>query len=313
MNNAFDLAIHGPDALVAGHGLGRSTNPLYLYDQPAEGLAELESAFGKLVRERKLDASIRMLAERVPHRRRVDLALEAGGGAAGVQFHGLSAVAVGGLPRDRLLPVMGEWMPPDKYAGCWRRVWVEVRDGVLASTRRIGDVYVDMARLMAVDADALGAWDDEESQDGKADIVFWGRDAVAVAEDVGAPAVKDGLQSEVFGWADLPFDDAFALGKRLDALHGGERRFAFDFRPHTHHWQVMHDVRATRTQSGVLDLAGARLCMFMTTWGDGEFPVEVDLDAAGELLRVRIDVGCDAIVERQRAFEKEWFGEEAEQ
>jgi hypothetical protein len=309
-NSALDLAIRGPDALAAGLAFGRSSNPLYLYDQPSDGLHELELAFGNLVRERKLNASLETLAERVPHRRRVDLALATGGGAGVVQFHGMSAVAVGDSPGDRLLPILGEWMPSGPYAGCWRRVWIELRDGAVANTRRIGDVYVDEARLMAVDADALGAWDDDKTQDGKADIVFWGRDAVAVAEDIGAPAVEDGGQSEVFGWTELPFDDALALARRIDALHGGERKFAFDFRPHTHHWQVMRDVRATPTQSGVLDLGGARLCMFMTTWGDGAFPVDVDFDAAGQILRVRIEVGCDEIVNRQRALEKQWFGGE---
>jgi hypothetical protein len=239
----------------------------------------------------------------------VDLALATGGGAGAVQFHGVSAVAVGGVPRDRLCPIMGEWMPAGPDDGRWRRIWIELHDGPVANTRRIGNVYVDEARFMAVDADALGAWDDLKTQDGKADIVFWGRDAAWVAQDFGALPVENGGQSEVFGWTDRPFDDALALARRVDAIHGGERKFAFDFRPHTHHWQVMRDVRATPTQSGVLDLGDARLCMFMTTWGDGAFPVEIDVDAAGQVLRVRIEVGCDETVSTQRAFEKHWFGE----
>lgn len=71
---------------------------------------------------------------------------------------------------------------------------------------------------------------------------------------------------------------ARALARRSLALIYGraecpacQRRFALDFRPHTHQWQVMRDVRATRTESGVIDLAGGSLCMFMTTWGDGGF------------------------------------------
>jgi hypothetical protein len=311
-NSALDLEIRGPDALAAGLAFDCSRHPLYLYDRPGEALQDLQLASRNLVRERKLDASLEVLPERVPHRRRVDLAMAHGGGAGAVQFYGLSAVAVGGVPRDRLLPILGEWMPSGPYMGCWRRVSIELRDGVVANTRSIGDVFVEAARFMAVDADALGAWDDDKTQDGEADIVFWGRDAALVAEELGAPAVEDGGQSDVLGWTNLPLDDALDLARRIDAIHAGERKFAFDFRPHTHHWQVMRDVRATSTQSGVLDLAGARLCMFMTTWGDGAFPVEIDRDAAGQILRVRIEVGCKEIVDRQRALEKEWFGEEAD-
>jgi len=46
--------------------------------------------------------------------------------------------------------------------------------------------------------------------------------------------------------------------------------------------------------------------MFMTTWGDGAFPVEVDLDATGQVVQVRLDLGCDEIVQRQRELEERW-------
>ena len=71
----------------------------------------------------------------------------------------------------------------------------------------------------------------------------------------------------------------------------------------------MRDVRASSTESGVLELQGAELCMFMTSWGDGAFPIEADLDAGGRAIRVRIEVGSDEIVERQREMEELWFGE----
>jgi len=302
-NSALDLVIRGPDALVAGQAFDRSTHPLYLFDQPRDDLPALELAFDNLVRERKLNASLEVLAERISHRRRVELALVMSGGAGAVEFHRVPAVAVGSVPDDRVFPIFGEWMPSGPDDGRWRRVWIELREGAVASTRRIGEVYIDEARFMAVDADALAAWDDLNTWDGKADIVFWGRDAALVARDIGANPVDDGVGAEVFGWTDLPLQEALGLTRRIDAIHTGEHRFAFDFRPHTHHWQVMRDVRATMTQSGVLDLAGARLCMFMTTWGDGVFPVEVDLDVRRQILRVRIEVGCDETVNTQRAFE----------
>jgi hypothetical protein len=239
----------------------------------------------------------------------VDLVLEAGHGAGAVEFHGLWAVALSGFPRDRLLPVMGERMPAGPDEGRWRRVWIVVGEGEVVNTRRIGHVLVDEARLMAIDADALAAWDDRNSRDGKADLVFWGRDAAAVAAEVGGSPIQSNSGAELFGWVDLPFDDARERAQRVGALRSDDRKFAFDFRPHTHHWQVMRDVRATRTESGMLDLAGARLCMFMTMWGDGAFPVEADFDAVGQIVRLRIEIGCDETVARMHDMEERWFGQ----
>jgi len=62
----------------------------------------------------------------------------------------------------------------------------------------------------------------------------------------------------------------------------------------------MRDVRATRMESGVNDLAGGSLCMFMTTWGNGGFPVEADLGADRQIIRLRIETGCAELVARQR-------------
>jgi len=55
----------------------------------------------------------------------------------------------------------------------------------------------------------------------------------------------------------------------------------------------MRDVRATPTGSGTLKLAESYLCMFMTTWGDGRFPITVNTDANGQLLRLTIEFGYD--------------------
>jgi hypothetical protein len=68
-------------------------------------------------------------------------------------------------------------------------------------------------------------------------------------------------------------------------------------------YQVMREVRGSITESGTLKVAGSLLCGFMTSWGDGFFPVERELDAEGRLVRVRIELGCEAIVDRQRKFE----------
>ena len=88
----------------------------------------------------------------------------------------------------------------------------------------------------------------------------------------------------------------------------GEYKFALDFRPHSHHYHVMERVRGSATESGTIETGGAILCGFMTSWGDGIFPVEPDLDAEGRLVRLRVELGCNAIVARQRRFEEWWWG-----
>jgi hypothetical protein len=60
------------------------------------------------------------------------------------------------------------------------------------------------------------------------------------------------------------------------------------FRPHSHHWQVMRQVRASEFEAGSVDIGDARLLGAMTTWGDGYFPVSADLDASGALVAVRV-------------------------
>src|SRR5207245_7980505 len=81
-----------------------------------------------------------------------------------------------------------------------------------------------------------------------------------------------------------------------------------DFRPHSHHFLIMKQVRETDTESGTIEVGGAKMCGFMTSWGDGFYPIYRDLDEQGQLVRVRIDLGNDQIVERQRKFEEWHFG-----
>ncbi|MHB8874906.1 MAG: hypothetical protein ACYC8T_14555 [Myxococcaceae bacterium] len=302
-NAAVDLEVQGPDALEAGRALDVSNHPLFIYDQPLAGLEKIKRAFDSLIRERELDATLHVAQARIPHRRRVDLALECSVGI--VDFHGMWAGAIAGVPRDKSLHVLGERMPPGPDAGRWRRVWISLREDV-ASERspRLGHVLVDEARLMVVDADALGSWDDHNSLDGMGDIVFWGADAAWVARELGANEIRLPGEDGLFGWTDLPLDDAIERGERVEAYRAAGRRFAFDFRPHTHHWQVMRDVRAAPTESGVLRVGGADLCVFMTSWGDGAFPIEVDLDCDGRPVRLRVELGTEEIVQRQRSLEE---------
>ena len=122
----------------------------------------------------------------------------------------------------------------------------------------------------------------------------WKGRAEALARAVDAPRLSDGE----FGWVDRPVDDIIALGTKAEETKA-ERGWllATDFRPHTHHFLVLAQARASNTGSGELELAGGRTCMFFTSWGDGVFPVFADRDAAGNLLRIRVQLETDGSVE----------------
>lgn len=259
----------------------------------------MQAAFAKTVEERALNASLIPLARRVPHRQRVELAL-ADGGAGEAFFFGLAAAVVTGSPVDRSIRIVSEPMPEDgDDRGRWRRVRIECRPELaVATTVPVTHVFVESAGILVADVDALPRWNDEPA-DGMADFVFWGRDAEEVARRTGAPLLENGQ----YGWKDLPIDEAVERGERVEELRGGTLRFATDFRPHTHHYFAMEQVREGHTESGVVTVGGAKMCVFMTTWGDGAFLVTRDLASDGALVRVTIDLGTEEIVARQRSLE----------
>jgi hypothetical protein len=289
-NDAVDLEIVGADAEAVGRALDRQWNPRFLFDIPRSGVHEATARVDELARAQGLDASVRVLGGRVTHRRRINLALEAGGGAGEVQFHGIWSAVLGGLPPGALR-VVGERMPDDHVeAGRLRRITILVRDGRPARSERFGHAMVDWGCLLLIDAEALTLWKADEPLDGKADLVFWGRDAELIAKQLPAPR----LDEKQFGWRDLPLPEAEA---RCAAVHqaraAARATFATDLRPHSHRYQLMEQVRAGGTESGVLQLGAAKACGFTTTWGDGIFEVHRELDDAGRLLRVRIELGTD--------------------
>ncbi len=280
-NDSVDLRIEGPDAEAAGKAFHRQWHPGYLYDIPRDALPSLEASFRRHVLSHHWKAHLVILPERVSHLHRVELALQQGQGAGYVQVSGLGCIAVGEVLQDRVFEIVGERKEP----GRWRSVSIEHRPGVpVAKTEVLGQVMVDRARLLVADVDALGSWVHETSLDGKADLVFWGADAAKAAEKLQAPLVPEG----VHGWLDLSVEEAEIRGEKLAGLD-----LTVDFRPHSHHWQLMAQVRASETESGTLEVGGARMCGFMTTWGDGMFPVVRELGPGGELVRVRIELSND--------------------
>jgi hypothetical protein len=70
---------------------------------------------------------------------------------------------------------------PEQYK--WKRVVAKCNtQASISRSEKVGNVAVDHAWLLIADFDALGAWHHEDSLDGLADFVFWGRDAKSSAE-----------------------------------------------------------------------------------------------------------------------------------
>ena len=297
-NNSEDFRIDGPDAEKSGRTLELQWNPLYLYDIPAHAIANVRNSFENLKTENGWQATLSSVKPRIAHRDRVDHAIQFGKGAGEVQFHGMSAVAVNILPQERPLSVVGFRMEGDEYAKSWREVHLLVRpDSRPARTNMVGVVAVDKARLMFVDADVLGLWQHEEPIDGMADFVFWGRDAQIAADKLRAEQLGDCQ----YGWKDVPVMDAVELGTAVEEFRDeADLKFATDFRPHSHHYYAMELVRNSSTESGVVELGDTRACAFMTTWGDGFFPVFNDLDEQGRTVRLRIELGNERSLANMR-------------
>jgi hypothetical protein len=306
-NSQADFGLVGADAERAGVAFDHQADPLYLCDIPQHGWARFRRKFNRFVRERGFDARLVRLKERLTHRARVTRAVQRGG-AGGVQYQGIWAAAAGGVPTEGPLRVLGERRTEEPFAGRWHQVWLECRPGGrVARSEKVYDVMVDEARLLFGDADALGAWRHDEPLDGRADFVFWGADAARAARRLRAPALPG--EEGTFGWLDLPTAEAQRHGARVTGLR--ERtgwRFAVGSWPHSHHWQVMRQVRASPTDSGTVEVGGAQLCGFMTSWGDGLYPVFRDLDRAGRLVRLRVELGGPETVRRMQPVEERWFG-----
>ena len=296
-NEGCDFRIDGPDAEECGRHWNRHWHPLFHFDIPRRGLDEVRAAFEAFAKEHGYDAKLTKLRAKVTHRQRIADALEYGKGVGQVFFQGLEGFALSGLPTDSTMRVVGERMGgrDSDLKDRWRWVDLEVRPGrKVASSERAGQVFVDRARLMFADVDALGAWRHDEPADGLADLVFWGRDAALAAAEAKAPEVANPGGNSMFGWENLPDAEARRKGGIVWQLkQKNQWMMALDYRPHSQHWEVMRQVRASETESGTIEVGGATMCGFMTSWGDGLFPVVVERDARGEVVRVRLQLGDD--------------------
>lgn len=145
-NTALDLRLEGKDAEAAGRALARQWHPRFLYDVPARHLDSTTQALAAL----GLDVRVTRGA-RIPHRTRVAHALDFGTGAGVVPFHGVPALAIGGLPPAQPLAVTGERLGAGDDR--WREVTLEIAPAAkVVRSLPVGEVGVDQARLMFVDA-----------------------------------------------------------------------------------------------------------------------------------------------------------------
>ena len=207
------------------------------------------------------------------------------------------AIIVVDVPPDRPLAVVGQRLGNGRFKANWDHVSVVLDDGVIASTRKLGEAGVDFARLILMDAAALDHWRHEDSLDGRADFVFWGRDAGTLAKVMRAPASDEG-----HGWTDLPVAEAEAKADQAARLKAANHwLLATDLRPHSHHFHALAAARASARGAGTIEVGGAQVLLFFTSWGDGVFPVFVDSDANNRPVRIRVQLSTPASNAAMRA------------
>jgi hypothetical protein len=221
------------------------------------------------------------------------------------------------VPSDRPLAVVGTRVGKGRFADCWDHVSVELADRLdapelrersdarreavdsgaprsvpghreVTHARKLGEAAVDFARLICMDRAAIDHWQHEDSLDQLADFVFWGRDDAALARALGARRLPGG---DGYGWINLPMAEAEAKADRAAQLKSENKwLLATDLRPHSHHFDALAAARASPSGAGVLEVGGARVLLFFTSWGDGVFPVYLDLDQDDRPVRIRIQL-----------------------
>ena len=196
------------------------------------------------------------------------------------------AIVTCDVPSDRALRVLGAPVGKGRFKDCWDHVAVSIGGGEIVSSKKLGEAGVDFARLVCMDHAALDAWQHEDSLDGKADVVFWGRDDRMLAHAMNAPRTEEG-----YGWMNLPVAAAEAKSDELARKKAVNKWLvAIDVRPHSHHYYALAAARQSPDQAGMLDIAGTRMMLLFTSWGDGVFPVYLDLDHDDRPIQVRIQL-----------------------
>lgn len=200
------------------------------------------------------------------------------------------AIVKAQVPANRELRVVGERVGRGRFADCWDHVAVVLGDGEVHGSKKLGEAGVDFARLVCMDHGALDAWQHDDSLDGLADVMFWGRDEKKLAAATRAPRTREG-----YGWTDLPVAEAEAKILECERIKAQNKwLLATDFRPHSHHFHALAAARENPNGAGALELGDARILLFFTSWGDGVYPIYLDTDGDDRPLQIRIQLATEA-------------------
>jgi hypothetical protein len=195
------------------------------------------------------------------------------------------------VPSDRALPVIGTRVGKGRFADCWDHVAIVLTGrshAGIARAVKLGKAAVDFARLIVMDRAAIDHWQHEDSLDQRADFVFWGRDEAQLAKALGARRLPS---ADGHGFTDLPMLEAEAMADRAAELKAAHKwLLATELRPHSHHFDALAAARASPTGAGVLEVGGARVLLFFTSWGEGVYPVYLDLDHDEQSVQIRIQL-----------------------
>ena len=190
------------------------------------------------------------------------------------------------VPAKAKLPVIGRRVGAGRFSDSWDYVAVRLSPESVAHTRKLGEAGVDFARLMIIDHGALDAWVHEDSLDGMADLMFWGRDAALAARRITAPPTKEG-----YGWTNLTVAAATAKWEQLERVKAENHwLLASDLRPHSHHFHALAEARASKRGVGTVAVGGAHALLFFTSWGDGVFPIYLDSDVDDRPVQIRVQL-----------------------
>ncbi len=293
-----DYRIVGPDAAAAAAEWGIPGEDI-VFDRPET----FGVRWGEFCQEHGLHAEIETLPRQMTHAERV--AAIANGPGVGVAYYDLILVPViSGLPTDRPLQVTGRVFEDGEFAGRFRSVAIEVSDAAIVRKHALRGPYVDKGMFMCVDSSAIAEFKARQSRDGRADFVFWGPDADALATRFGARIVPGALgrDGDGFGWKDVPVEDIGDLANPVqEYVQENELSVGLDYRPHCRLEELTHHIRTSVERTGTIALEGARTTGFDNRWGDGIFDVVVDYDAADNIVQIRMDVGNKARQKFHRA------------
>ncbi len=151
-----DLEITGPGGATIEKVYMEQSHPRFLFDRPAD-LADAAVATARcMARGAGIEASARVLPEQVPHRARVELALELGGGAGEIEARGWHGGVFVCAPTAELR-VLAEPMPWGRSGWGLRRLTMQVQHdvGVARSESFARITVAPRSCLMVGDLDAI--------------------------------------------------------------------------------------------------------------------------------------------------------------